>query len=194
MEDSKPVTVEKIRSFLPIIVSSSLSAGVACICKVFLKMGWTEIILGILGLLGTIDLGRIVFIKAGKKKAEAEAESVEHANESTAVETLEKAIEQMSKTNESYAHTIEQLQANNDEEHARNIAKDESIATLQTLICKHMGCSLREPISGQGRKWFEDNKEDISLGLDFLPINQLMFRYGEKKRREEQRKAAEEAK
>jgi len=147
-------------------------------------MNWTEIIIGVLGLFAAGDLLRLIFFRASRKEAEAKAEGVVQENDSAAVATLERAIEQMSKTNEAYAQMIENLRAERDAEHERNIAKDESIATLQTLICKHMGCSIREPISGQGRKWFEENKEDISMGLDFLPINQLMRRYGDKKRQE----------
>lgn len=147
-------------------------------------MNWSEIIIGVLGLFAAGDLLRLIFFRASRKEAEAKAEGVVQENDSAAVATLERAIEQMSKTNEAYAQMIENLRAERDAEHERNIAKDESIATLQTLICKHMGCSIREPISGQGRKWFEENKEDISMGLDFLPINQLMRRYGDKKRQE----------
>jgi len=145
-------------------------------------MNWSDIIIAALGLFAAGDLVRLIFFRASKKEAEAKADGVIQENESAAVATLERAIEQMGKTNEAYAQMIEQLRHERDEEHARSIAKDESIATLQTLICKHMGCSIREPISGQGRKWFDDNKEDVSLALDFLPINQLMRRYGDKKR------------
>lgn len=148
-------------------------------------MNWQEIILAALGLFGTVDLGRIIFFNASKKKANAEAEGMEEANAAVAVETLTKAIEQMGKANDNYATQLSHLNSELNGQHELIHAKDESIATLQTLLCKHMGCSLREPVSGQGRKWFEDNKEEISLGLDYLPINQLMTRYGEKKRRED---------
>lgn len=157
-------------------------------------MNWSDIIIAALGVFAAVDLTRLIFFRASRKEAEAKAEGVIVENDSAAVATLERAIEQMSKTNDAYAQMIEQLRKERDAEHERNIAKDESIATLQTLICKHMGCSLREPISGQGRKWFEENKEDVSLSLDFLPINQLMRQYGDKKRLIAEKGAKDETK
>ena len=157
-------------------------------------MNWTEIIIGVLGLFAAGDLLRLIFFRASRKEAEAKAEGVEKENESAAVATLERAIEQLSKTNDAYCQMVERLTAERDTEHERNISKDESIATLQTLICKHMGCSIREPISGQGRRWFEENKQDVSLGLDFLPINQLMRQYGDRKRLIAEKEAKDETK
>lgn len=146
-------------------------------------MDWTQIILAILGLLGTIDLGRIVFFRASKKKANAEAVGVEKTNESTAVETLEKAIDQMSESNDRYAELLKALRQEADEYHNAITRKDDTIATLLMLICKHRGCAVREPIPGQGRIWYENNKEDIALGMDDTPINQLLVQYGERKKR-----------
>lgn len=151
-------------------------------------MDWSNIITVAIGFVTGGGLITVLTLGAQKKKANAEAEGVEEANSAAAVETLTKAIEQMSKANDNYATQLSHLNAELAAQHDIIHSKDESIATLQTLLCKHMGCSLREPVSGQGRKWFEDNKEDISLGLDYLPINQLMTRYGEKKKKEEDTK------
>lgn len=148
-------------------------------------MDWGNIITTVVGFIAGGGLTVLITLGAQKKKANAEAEGVEEANSAAAVETLTKAIEQMSKANDNYAAQLSHLNAELSNQHDVIHAKDESIATLQTLLCKHMGCSMREPVSGQGRKWFEDNKEDISLGLDYLPVNQLMTRYGEKKKKED---------
>ena len=144
-------------------------------------MNWQTILIAILGIMDAGLLGRLIFFKASKKKADAEAEGVKEDNDAKAVETLEKAIEQMGKQNDNYLQLIDKLRFELETKHNIIIDKDESIATLQTLICKHMGCSVREPISGQGRKWFENYKEDISLGVDYMPINQLMRHYGDRK-------------
>jgi len=148
-------------------------------------MDWSNIITTAIGFITGGGLITLITLGAQKKKANAEAEGMEEANAAVAVETLTKAIEQMSKANDNYAAQLSHLNAELATQHEVIHAKDESIATLQTILCKHMGCSLREPVSGQGRKWFEDNKEDISLGLDYLPINQLMTRYGAKKKKED---------
>ncbi|MCR5352402.1 MAG: hypothetical protein K6E35_07940, partial [Bacteroidales bacterium] len=55
----------------------------------------------------------------------------------------------------------------------------------QTLMCIHLGCALRRPAQGQGAEWLRDHKEDPALGVDYLPINQLIKVYGEEKRAKE---------
>lgn len=154
---------------------------------------WTTI-LGVLTLLfGGLNIFQFIFIRATKKEYEAKAEQAKQEaagvaadNESKAVATLRDAISELVKMNKEYADDKLTLNQKIDEMSEKMAAKDDAIATLLTMICKHMACTLREPIPGQGRKWFADNKEDISLGLDYLPINQLMVRYGEKKKREKE--------
>lgn len=147
-------------------------------------MDWTQIVIAVLGLVGVIDLGRLIFFRSSKKKAEEEAEAVVQANDAAAVATLKEAIEQMSKLNGDYSAAISSLNERVDDLLQKGVSKDDVIATLLTMICKHMGCSLREPIPGQGRVWFDQNKSDISLGVDYLPINQLMVQYGERRKQE----------
>lgn len=145
-------------------------------------MDWTQIVIAALGLVGVLDLGRLVFFKASRKKADAEADGAVQANDSAAVQTLKDAITELSRMNAEYAADKRTLDDKLDELHSIITSKDETIATLLTMVCKHLGCTLREPVPGQGRVWYEANKGDISLGVDYLPINQLMTRYGERKR------------
>ena len=150
-------------------------------------MDWTQIVVAVLGILGAADLGRFIFLRSSRKKADAEAEGAVQANDSAAVQTLKDAITELSRMNREYAEDKRTLDDKVDELLATITRKDETIATLLTMVCKHLGCTLREPVPGQGRVWYEANKQDISLGVDYLPINQLMTRYGaEKKRRQEE--------
>ena len=55
-------------------------------------MDWTQIVIAVIGLLGAIDLGRVLFFKASKRKANAEAEGLEKQNEGTAVEALRNSL------------------------------------------------------------------------------------------------------
>jgi len=145
-------------------------------------MDWTQIVVAILGIIGALDLGRFIFFRASRKKADAEADGAVQANDSAAVQTLKDAIAELSTMNREYAKDKRDLDDKVDELLASITRKDETIATLLTMVCKHLGCTLREPVPGQGRVWYEANKGDISLGVDYLPINQLMTRYGERKR------------
>ena len=51
--------------------------------------------------------------------------------------------------------------------------------------CRHFGCVLREPAIGQGREWLESHKADPAMGADYLPINQLLMKYGQEKKTKE---------
>lgn len=158
-------------------------------------MGTLEIILtAAAGLFGGLNILQFFFWRSTKKEYEARAEKAKQEaagvateNESKAVATLKEAISELIKMNKEYADDKLTLNQKVDELNEKMAAKDDAIATLLTMICKHMACTLREPIPGQGRKWFEDNQSDISLGIDYLPINQLMVRYGEKKKREKEK-------
>lgn len=64
--------------------------------------------------------------------------------------------------------------------------KCEESATAKSMMCIHLGCSLRDPLLGQGDTWLQDHQDDISLGVDYTPINVLMKRLGERRRYQQQ--------
>lgn len=155
-------------------------------------MDWNLLLGALVALFGGLNIFQFIFLRSTKKSYEAraekerqEAKKVENQNESAAMQTLKDAITFMSEQNRENASDKMALSNQVDELLKDRQQKDETIATLLTMICKHMGCGAREPIPGQGRVWFENNKQDFSMGIDYLPINQLMKRYGAKKRESE---------
>lgn len=137
-------------------------------------MDWTQIIMAVVALLGGDALLRLLFFRASKKKANAEAVSVEKQNEGTAVETLKSAMEilqsQLDYANGAVAAKEEIIQALTKE-------KTEMSARLQALfddMCVHKGCKLRKPHQGQGMKWYEQHADDPSLGCDYLSVEWML--------------------
>lgn len=132
-------------------------------------MNVTTIIVSLLGLIGGIDLIRLLFVKQDRHKKEVETANEEldiarHANELLA--------DQLKRSHT----TIEEL--NGKLEEKNNIIADQR-ATIMALfddMCVHKGCKLRKPHQGQGQKWYEKYREDPALGADYLSIDTLIKR------------------
>lgn len=134
----------------------------------------STIIVAILGAIGTIDLGRLIFFNANKKKANAEAEGQEVATVASAVDTLKSTLDQLNQQ-------IDKMQATNDKQEERIEAltkKNEDFrATITALfddMCVHKGCRVRKPHQGRGSQWFEKYREDPALGADYDSIDTLL--------------------
>lgn len=150
---------------------------------------WLAIISGFFSLAGGLGLGRLLFYGPNKKKANAEADNL--------------AIEGFKETVKSLTEDNNRLRAQYDKERETNAqreeAKDQKIDRLldekdleregrvaaEQGYCRHFGCVLREPAIGQGREWLESHKADPAMGADYLPINQLLMKYGQEKKTKE---------
>lgn len=135
---------------------------------------WAEIITAIAALLGGDALLRVIFLKASRRKADAEAVGQEKQNEGAAVETLKNAMEilqaQLDYANGSVAAKEEIIQALTQQ-------KSEMSARMQALyddMCVHKGCKLRKPHQGQGQRWYEQHADDPSLGCDYLSVEWML--------------------
>ena len=133
-------------------------------------MDWTQIVVTIIGMFGVIDLGRLLFFKSSKKKANAEADSA-------AVEPLKNAIEILN---------AQLLDANtkisNKDEKIASLAAEVTALKLErvttcTAMCVHYGCKLRAPLRGQGLHWLEEHGEEPDLGGDFCSVESLLKRW-----------------
>lgn len=138
-------------------------------------MGWTEIIVAFLGLLGACDLlGRLIFFRPTKRKANAEAEAVETQNDSAAIAALNEAIAVL-RAQLDYANA--QIVAKDEIIQAQTAEKMDLTARLTALyddMCVHKGCKLRKPHQGQGFKWYEDHRDDPGLGCDFYSVEYML--------------------
>lgn len=150
-------------------------------------MNWelgTQIIIAVIGVIGTVDLLRLLFVKEDKKgkqvqNTDAEVQMATHANELLSAQ-LERSHETIARKDKE----IEALQA----EKAALLAAQ---SCLFDDMCIHKGCRLRKPHQGQGMQWYEKYREDPSLGADYTSIDTLL-KIDRASRLKAERKAEEE--
>ena len=130
-------------------------------------MDWTQIILALLGIVGGIDLLRLLFVKQDRHKKEVEAANEEldiarHANELLA--------EQLKRSHD----TIEELNKKMEDKNDVIANQRATIMALFDDMCIHKGCRMRKPHQGQGQKWYDKYRDDPALGADYLSIDTLI--------------------
>lgn len=126
-------------------------------------MGWTEIVIAVLGIVGALDLGRLVFFHASKKKANAEADEI-------AITALKDAIAGLRDENTN-------LRLENESLRDEKIRLTNRLTALFDDMCVHKGCCIRKPHQGQGEKWYNDNIDDPSMGCDYESIYTLLKKH-----------------
>jgi hypothetical protein len=136
---------------------------------------WISIITGAFSLLGGLGLGRLLFYKANSKKANAEADNLAIEGFKETVKSLTEDNNRLRSQNDQKDAKIERLLDDKDLEREGRVAAEQG-------YCRHFGCVLREPAIGQGREWLEAHRNDPAMGADYLPINQLMKKYGQDKK------------
>lgn len=130
----------------------------------------------------------IFTVPAAIKKAKIE-------NESIAIEPLRQTNEQLrseitrmedryASLEEKYEAMVAKMEAKQASTTEKYENKCEECATAKNMMCVHLGCSLRDPMLGQGDAWYEAHKDNLSLGVDYTAVNVLMKRLGEKRKRE----------
>lgn len=150
---------------------------------------WTSILTALAGLIGGGGLSAFAYRKANKKKAEAEADSAAVASMKQTLDAMTDTLNEVRKSNDKFIEIHEddaKALSEKDKAIAANEAEISDLramnATVSMLVCRHVGCSLREPIYGSGVKWYEKYKDDISLGIDHTPVNVLLRMQGKKKK------------
>lgn len=147
-------------------------------------MDWTTILTSLFGVIFGVGGGvtGLVYHRQNKRLKEAEVKAAEGQNESAAVETLKAAIEEVRDTNRELNEIHDKDTATIEAKNVRINEQSQAIATLSMLVCKHVGCSLREPVYGGGAKWYDNYKADVSLGIDHTPISVLFRQQGDRRK------------
>lgn len=98
------------------------------------------------------------------------------------IKNLEQIIKDLREDAES--RKAEKEEYKSDLEHSRSERNDlmEENTSVKFLMCVHMGCGMRAPAAGRGDNWYHEHKNDPALGVDYLPVNQLLKMYGMKKK------------
>lgn len=144
------------------------------ICLVFndMNIDWASLITTIIGFVSGGGIATIITLRATKKKAEAEAENTAISGLNTTIQTLESSVEHLQKTADRREEIIEELRKSINE-------YVNEIALLKTFVCCHKGCVLRKPTDGSWDSWKEKHDINDNWGQDYIPINQLLKRFGE---------------
>ena len=132
-----------------------------------MELDWTQIILGVIGLIGAADLARLLFVKEDKKKkkvenVDAEVQVAQHANELLS--------QQLERSHETIARKDSEIEALQKEKASLLAAQ----SCLFDDMCIHKGCRVRKPHQGQGSQWYEKYREDPNLGADYTSIDTLL--------------------
>lgn len=151
-------------------------------------MDWTIIISSLVTFLAGGGIAGVVFWRAARRKANAEASHAEADSDSVVVDSMTKLVENLQEQEDKYLALLGEKDKRIEELYTeRRAIRDETLAS-QYMMCVNMGCVLRKPVQGQGRGWYAANREDPSLGANYLPVNRLLQLYGKNKDEEDMRK------
>lgn len=128
---------------------------------------WASIIVAVCGVISLADLLKFFFVKQDRKakdveNKDSEIAAVQHANGLLA-EQLERGHETISRKDEQ----IDKLQT-------ENASLKATQSCLFDDMCIHKGCRIRKPHQGQGQLWYENYRNDPSLGADYHSIDTLI--------------------
>ena len=130
-------------------------------------MDWTAIITGILTFIAGGGLVAIFTLPAIRKKANAEADNA-------VIEPLKQAINILNEQLKAANATIEEKNSIIEQKTQHEFVLANKLTALYDDMCVHKGCKLRKPHQGQGQRWYEDHKDDPSLGCDYLSVEWLL--------------------
>ena len=130
-------------------------------------MDWTAIIASICTFIVGGGLVAIFTLRAARKKANAEADNA-------AIEPLKQAINILAEQLDRANKTIEEKNTIIEQKTQHEFVLANKLTALYDDMCVHKGCKIRKPHQGQGQRWYEDHKDDPSLGCDYLSIETLL--------------------
>jgi hypothetical protein len=137
-------------------------------------------------LAGAVGGGGIVEIlhwRSNKRKANAEATKAEAEAGDTRIDAMSKLVDQMQEQEDKYIALINDKDARIESVLQDNIALKSEATSAELLMCVNLGCPLRKPVQGQGKKWYEAHSDSPDIGANYTPINVLLKMYGDRKKR-----------
>ena len=130
-------------------------------------MDWTQVIVAVLGVVTLEGLVQFFFIKVRRRHEQIK-------NVDSQVEVAQHANDLLSKQLDNCHETIKQLNEENNGLHAQNAALLATQSCLFDDMCIHKGCRIRKPHQGQGQLWYENYRNDPTLGADYHSIDTLI--------------------
>lgn len=142
-----------------------------------------QILMPLAGAVGGGGIVEFLHWKANKRKANAEATKAEAEAGDTRIDAMSKLVDQMQEQEDKYIGLINDKDARIEAVLRDNIALKSEATSAELLMCVNLGCPLRKPVQGQGKKWYEAHSDSPDIGANYTPINVLLKMYGDKKKR-----------
>ena len=142
-----------------------------------------QILMPLAGAVGGGGIVEFLHWKANKRKANAEATKAEAEAGDTRIDAMSKLVDQMQEQEDKYIALINDKDARIEAVLQDNIALKSEATSAELLMCVNLGCPLRKPVQGQGKKWYEAHSDSPDIGANYTPINVLLKMYGDRKKR-----------
>lgn len=142
-----------------------------------------QIFMPLAGAVGGGGIVEILHWRSNKRKAAAEATKAEAEAGDTRIDAMSKLVDQMQEQEDKYIELINSKDARIEEVLQNNIALKSEATSAELLMCVNLGCPLRKPVQGQGKKWYEAHSDSPDIGANYTPINVLLKMYGDRKKR-----------
>ena len=142
-----------------------------------------QILMPLAGAVGGGGIVEILHWRSNKRKAAAEATKAEAEAGDTRIDAMSKLVDQMQEQEDKYIELINSKDARIEEVLQNNIALKSEATSAELLMCVNLGCPLRKPVQGQGKKWYEAHSDSPDIGANYTPINVLLKMYGDRKKR-----------
>ena len=142
-----------------------------------------QILMPLAGAVGGGGIVEILHWRSNKRKANAEATKAEAEAGDTRIDAMSKLVDQMQEQEDKYIEQLNNKDARIEEVLQQNIAIRSEATSAELLMCVNLGCPLRKPVQGQGKKWYEAHSDSPDIGANYTPINVLLKLYGDRKKR-----------
>ena len=142
-----------------------------------------QILMPLAGAVGGGGIVELLHWRSNKRKAAAEATKAEAEAGDTRIDAMSKLVDQMQEQEDKYIALINDKDARIESVLQDNIALKSEATSAELLMCVNLGCPLRKPVQGQGKKWYEAHSDSPDIGANYTPINVLLKMYGDRKKR-----------
>ena len=142
-----------------------------------------QILMPLAGAVGGGGIVEILHWRSNRRKAAAEATKAEAEAGDTRIDAMSKLVDQMQEQEDKYIALINDKDARIESVLQDNIALKSEATSAELLMCVNLGCPLRKPVQGQGKKWYEAHSDSPDIGANHTPINVLLKMYGDRKKR-----------
>ena len=142
-----------------------------------------QIMMPLAGAVGGGGIVELLHWRSNKRKAAAEATKAEAEAGDTRIDAMSKLVDQMQEQEDKYIGLINDKDARIESVLQDNIALKSEATSAELLMCVNLGCPLRKPVQGQGKKWYEAHSDSPDIGANYTPINVLLKMYGDRKKR-----------